>query len=121
MQPPEPDPPPRRDAGYSILNNFNPGRYFSGELAVELIWRLATETKTNGLPYILYTNDIRNSVFSTATLMTLIWQDKWDFSEEDIQELLPYTETDKIKKVLTDPRFYARFNFLWRSSKVIDA
>jgi len=114
-------PPPRRDAGFSFLNNFVSDRYFSGELAVELIWRLATEVKTNNLPYILYTEDIRNSIFTSATLMSLLWKENWDFAESDIQKLSPLSDNQKIQHVLSDPRFFARFNFLWRFAEVKNA
>ncbi|MDC0548016.1 hypothetical protein OAO16_03555, partial [Opitutales bacterium] len=110
--------PPRRDSGYAILNNFGQDRYFSGELSVELIWRLATEVKTNGLPYILYTDDIRSSIFTSATLMSLLWQEKWNFSMNDIQKISNLSLSQKISYVMNDSLFYAKFNDLWKKSRI---
>jgi hypothetical protein len=112
------DSPPRRDA-------LTANAFAAGECAVDLIYNLANETKMSGVTdgsanYIVYSENIRETIYRTATLMSLLWRSK-AFPLNNAQLIkfseLPFDQVIQI--ILEDHRYSSRFNLIWRDSQPV--
>lgn len=120
-----PDSPPRRDQivpapTYDVGNggtiNFRAG-YNAGEVAVDFIYNMAKEVRFDTMPYILSTDDIRDTHFKIATLMHLLWRENADIlKDEDVEPYSKLSTIDAISKILNDRRYTSRFNLIWENS-----
>ncbi len=107
------DTPPRRDT-------IGPYNYESGELAVELVWQLASEaTGTGGLPWIFYTTNLRDSKYTAATALALLLQNNWDFDEVEINKLSGYSKEDIFKYIIEDNRYQSRYFLIWKFANTV--
>ena len=94
----------------------------AGECALELVTKLAMETKESGLPYILYTDTYRDKLYKIATFVQLLWRENADpVNDADIKRLAAMSSTAAIKEILNDYRYTSRFNLIWQDSAVVDS
>ena len=102
------DTPPRRDT-------FLPNLYEAGELAVELVWQLASEKNgLGGLPWIFNTTNLRDSRYTAATALALLLQGNWDFNQGEINKLSGYSKKDIFKYIVQDSRYQSRYYLIWK-------
>ena len=102
------DTPPRRDT-------FLPNLYEAGELAVELVWQLASEKNgLGGLPWIFNTTNLRDSRYTAATALALLLQGNWDFNQGEINKLSGYSKKDIFKYIVQDSRYQSRYFLIWK-------
>jgi hypothetical protein len=107
------DTPPRRDG-------MTTGGYISGELAVELVWQLASEVRGVGnLPWIFYTNDLRGTKYTTATALALLFKNKWDFSAADVNNISNLSTSELFKYIINDIRYQSRYFLIWKFAQRI--
>jgi hypothetical protein len=107
------DTPPRRDT-------IGPANYESGEIAVELVWQLASETATaGGLPWIFYTSNIRHSKYTAATALALLLQNNWDFDQSEVNKLSGYSTKDLFRSIIGDIRYESRYFLIWKFAEAV--
>jgi hypothetical protein len=108
------DTPPRRDT-------ITPFFYESGELAVELVWQLASETQAlGGVPWIFYTINLRDSQYTAATVLALLLQNEWEFDQAEINKLSGYSKRDILKYIIEDERYQKRYHLIWKFAETIE-
>lgn len=103
------------------LDSLTTNQYQSGECAVDFVMKLTEEVPIGGLPYILYTEPLRNSTYKVATFIQLLWRENADpVQDSDIKRLSTMPAKESIKLILNDYRYTSRFNLIWKDSTVID-
>jgi hypothetical protein len=108
------DSPPRRD---SLTGN----NYGAGECAVDLIYRLAVEEKINGLPYISYTEDYRDTYYKIGAIMVSLWKEKaFPIDLSFIQSVQAKPIKSIIETILADRRYTSRFNLIWAEADEVE-
>ena len=112
------DSPPRRDS--LTVNSFA-----AGECAVDLIYNLANETQMQGggddtSSFIVYSENIRGSIYRKATLMSLLWRaNAFPLDNKFLRDILAVPFDEVIKILLEDNRYTSRHNLIWRDSSPI--
>jgi hypothetical protein len=99
-------------------NNFN-----SGELAVELVWQLATENALEGgLSYILGSSNLRSSHYTPAVLAALILKESWNGMRVDKEkQLIGMTVEQALTQITQDPDYIRGYNLIWRNSELLSS
>ena len=130
--------PPRRDSYYglslypsglgrsavgTIVNvgtNTNTGLPRQGECAIEFVFNLTRETKLNGMEYVSYTEQYRESMFKKGTLLVMLWKEKAFPMSYSKLSAMPSDIMEFIKFITNHPNFFAKYNFIWQNSNPVN-
>ena len=92
----------------------SPNNFLAGECAVDFVWNFARENTYDRLPYILYSQNRRDSTYEAAALMALLWKDNVGvFRTNEINSLASMSSHERINAILNNYRYTSRFNFIW--------
>lgn len=115
----EMDSPPRRDAFAPPIPLVD--RFQAGIVAVDFIYNIAIERRLGGLPYIVYTEDIRDSYFRVGALMAILWKSMaFPMDKNLINSLRNQSFNDIVKALLSDSRYTSQNNFIWAESDEVE-
>ena len=113
------DSPPRRDSFAAPISLVD--RFQAGIVAVDFIYNLSIERRISGLPYIIYTEDIRNSYFRVGALMAILWKSTaFPMDKNLIKSLSKQSFNNIVKALLSDARYTSQNNFIWSESDEVE-
>ena len=129
--------PPRRDSYFgfrlypsgltstaagTIINGpiTNNGLPRQGECAVEFVFNLTRETKFNGMDYVPYTEQYRDTMFKKGTILVMLWKEKAFPMSYSKLSAMPSDMMEFIKYVIDHPNFFAKYNFIWQDSPPVN-
>jgi len=92
----------------------------SGELALELIFKLSTEEKNFGYdPYILGTRDKRPKEYSAMSYIFSFWKENgiYPYTDNDLSTYANLSTKDMLNEILSDSKYTSRHNRLFGQRK----
>jgi len=87
-----------------------------GECAIEFAFHITRETKLNGMDYVSYTEQYRDTMFKKGALLIMLWKEKAFPMSYSKLSSMPSNFIDFIKYVTNHPNFFAKYNFIWQNS-----
>jgi hypothetical protein len=109
--------PPRRDSFYGFpIYPTNQGLPIQGECAIEFVFNMTRETKLNGMDYVSYTEQYRDTMFKKGTLLVMLWREKAFPMSYARLSAMPINMMDFINHIIDHPNFFAKYNFIWQDS-----